>query len=175
MLVERLAVDAVREPLHHERPVGEHRRMTRRHPRVVAEQIALGELQRRPEHLAQVGDGQRVAAGQLEGAVLAAVLEVRSVDDARSRWTMAGVRASGSCASGVVTGCGASRAEARAHGLRCQRAEALRHRSPALAVTRGSPVAGPFALADDVARLRLSSRRPEVHRMPQLVVRRSTR
>ena len=64
LLVERRPVDAVREALHHQRPIGDGRQQERRDRRVVAQQVALRQLQRRPEHLREVGDAEPFAAGQ---------------------------------------------------------------------------------------------------------------
>ena len=81
LLVERLAVDAVREALHHQRPLGDDRQQPRRHARVEAEQVALGVAVGRPEHLAQVGDLERLAAGQRDDAVLLRVLHLLELRD----------------------------------------------------------------------------------------------
>ena len=64
VLIERLAVDAVRKALHDERAVVHDREDVRRDAHVVAHQIALGNLQLRPEHLAQVADLERLPVGQ---------------------------------------------------------------------------------------------------------------
>ena len=66
MLIERRPVDAVRQPLHHQRPVVDDRQDERRDPRVEANQVALGLLDLRPEDLVEVGDLERVAVGQLQ-------------------------------------------------------------------------------------------------------------
>ena len=66
MLIEGRPVDAVRQPLHHERPVVDDRKNERRDLRVEANQVALGLLDLRPEDLVEVGDLERVAVGQLE-------------------------------------------------------------------------------------------------------------
>ena len=89
LLVERRAVDAVRKPLHHQRPIGDGGQDERRHLRVVAEQIALGELAVRPEDLREVGDAEPLAVGQLDRAVAAGVLErAQLIDDRVDRGTM---------------------------------------------------------------------------------------
>jgi hypothetical protein len=75
MLVERFRGDPVRIPLHHQRAVGQHRQDQLSDADVVAEQIALGQFQFRPECLAEIADLQRVAAGQFEHAVAAPLLQ----------------------------------------------------------------------------------------------------
>ena len=81
MLVERLGGDAVRKALHHERAVGHRRQDVRRDLRVVAEQIAFGQLLLRPEHLVQVGHREPLAARQFERAVAPGVFERAEVID----------------------------------------------------------------------------------------------
>jgi len=73
VLVERLCVDAVGVALHHQRTIGDDREEVRRDADVVAEQVALGQLQRGPEDLAEVRHLEPVAAGELEDAVARAV------------------------------------------------------------------------------------------------------
>ena len=75
-------VDAVRKALHHERAIGDDRQDERRHRRVVAQQIALGQLELRPEQLGEVGDPDPRAIGQGDRPVPARVLELAQfVDD----------------------------------------------------------------------------------------------
>ena len=64
LLVERGPVDAVRKPLHHQRPVVDAGQQERRRLHVVADQLALGDAELRPEHLRQIRDAQRVAVRQ---------------------------------------------------------------------------------------------------------------
>ncbi len=70
MLVERLTIDAVGKALHHQRPLVDDRQDQRRDARVVADQIALGELRPRPEDLLQIGDVERVAVRKLKPPIL---------------------------------------------------------------------------------------------------------
>src|SRR4029079_11645939 len=76
VLIERLSGDAIGVALHHERTIGERGQQIRRHPYIVAEQIALRQRahlpwtsSRRPEHLAQVGDLEATAIRQFEHAI----------------------------------------------------------------------------------------------------------
>ncbi len=75
VLIERLCRDPVGEPFHHQRTVRNHRENCGRHADVVAEEIALGQLQPGPEHFVKVGDGEGVAVGQCQRAVPACILE----------------------------------------------------------------------------------------------------
>ena len=85
MLIERLGGDAVRKALHHERAVGHRRQDERRDLRVVAEQVALGQLLLRPEHLVQVGHRKPLAARQVERAVAPCVFERAELIDEGGR------------------------------------------------------------------------------------------
>ena len=59
LLIERdRIVDAVRKSLHDERTIGDDGEDERRDGRVVAQQVALGQLELRPEELGQVGDAR---------------------------------------------------------------------------------------------------------------------
>ena len=82
LLVERQATDAVRKPLHDERPIGHRRQQPRRDAHVEAEQFALGDPEIGPEHLAQIGDADPVAIRQRQIAVTTRVFEfVELADD----------------------------------------------------------------------------------------------
>ena len=56
LLEERLPVDAVREPGHHDRPILEVRQQPRADGAVVVDQVAFGVTLVRPENLVQVGE-----------------------------------------------------------------------------------------------------------------------
>ena len=75
MLIEGLGVDPVGKALHDEGPIGDDGKEKRGNLDVVAEQIALGQLLPRPEHLGQVGDRYVFSARQVEDTVAAALLE----------------------------------------------------------------------------------------------------
>jgi hypothetical protein len=81
VLIEGLGGDAVGKPLHHQRAIGDDGKQLRRDPRVVAEQIALGQLQLRPEDLVKVGHRERVAVRQRDVAVAAELFELRQLID----------------------------------------------------------------------------------------------
>jgi hypothetical protein len=83
LLVERLAANAVGEPPHDQRPVGEHRKDVRRGPRVVAHQRALGESRRRPEDLVQMRHRQLDVAGEPQHRLAAAALDLGELLDDR--------------------------------------------------------------------------------------------
>ena len=153
MLVERLGRDAVRKALHHERPVGDRGQDVRRGLHVVAEQIALGELLLRPEHLVQVGDREPLAAGQFERAVAPGVFErVQLIDERVER---------GPAATSRRSGAGARRRGAWTFDC--------------VPPPRGRRVSGcsrtcpPFSSRTHLARI-LVVPQPEIHRMPQLRV-----
>ncbi len=132
VLVERRAGDAVREALHHERTIGHGRQDERRDARVVAHQIALGQLQLRPEQLVQVGDLQRVAVGQGQHAILPRSLQCRQLIDARSTFVVRRsaffVRRSGSRFASVGRVCARRRLAERRTSNAERRTSAFRSR-----------------------------------------------
>ena len=69
LLEEGWAPDALREALHDERSVVEHRQQERRHAHVIAQQLALGDARRRPEHAGQVRHVEDTAVAEIERAV----------------------------------------------------------------------------------------------------------
>ena len=75
LLVEGRTVDAVREALHHERPVRHRGQQHRRDSGVVAKEVALRQLQLRPERLREIGDVQTLSTGQLDRAIFPGILE----------------------------------------------------------------------------------------------------
>src|SRR5690606_31627988 len=81
MLVERLARDAVRIALHHERAVLDDRQDERRDLHVVPQEIALGQTLRGPEDLLQVADVERVAVGQDDRSAASRALELAQLLD----------------------------------------------------------------------------------------------
>ena len=108
LLIERRAVDAVREALHDERPIGDGRQDVGGDRRVVAEQIPLVSFERRPEHLRQVGDAEALAAGQLDRAVRPRVLERAQLRRSPARASTDGSPA-GASAEGRLVTCSSSR------------------------------------------------------------------
>ena len=68
MLVERFTVNAVREALHHERAVLDDGEDVGRHPKIEAEQLALGDARVGPEDLVQIADRYSAPVGEHESA-----------------------------------------------------------------------------------------------------------
>src|SRR5205085_9287566 len=66
LLVKRLAADAVREPLHHERPIGDRRQQEWRHASVVRHEVALGVATLRKESLVEIGDVEPLIAAEVQ-------------------------------------------------------------------------------------------------------------
>ena len=168
MLVERGRGDAVRKPFHDQRAVRHRREDEVRDARVVAKQIALGQLQLRPEHLVQVGDLQMFAVGEIEDAVPPRLFErIELVDDGGGiqclRRSACGVRGR-SCIVGRAT-----------PGLRGSRRGALRVGHTRLrsrfhhGVSRRGRMPRQLLLAANVAGL-LVVAQPEVDRVAQLGV-----
>ena len=82
LLIELHAVvDAVGKALHDERTIGDDRQDERRDGRVVAQQVALGQLELRPERLGEVGDPDSAAIGQGDRPVAARVFELAQLVD----------------------------------------------------------------------------------------------
>jgi hypothetical protein len=85
MLIERLALDAIREPLHHQRAVLDDRKDERRDACVIAQQVALAVARLRPEDFLQVGDVEPVTIGQQEPPVTLPVFELLQLCGQRVR------------------------------------------------------------------------------------------
>src|SRR5207237_5683477 len=75
LLIERLSVHAIWKTLHDERAIFYHRQQKRRDAHVIAHQLALGNLQFRPEQLPQVADIEPLIARQVENAGAGAMLD----------------------------------------------------------------------------------------------------
>src|SRR5262245_16397713 len=75
MLIELRRVDAVWKSLHHEGPVRDGRQDERRDLCVVADQIALGQLEVRPEDLVQVADPEVEVSRERDHGLASGVLE----------------------------------------------------------------------------------------------------
>ena len=76
VLVEGWRGDAIRQPLHRQRPVLHRRQDVGRGLDVVAEELAFRELLFRPEDLAEIGDAQLIAVGEIEDPIAAGCFEV---------------------------------------------------------------------------------------------------
>ena len=128
-------------------------RMIRRDLHVVAEQIALGQLLLRPEHLVQVGDRELLAVRKLEHAVAPCLLRARAAGRQRAR-SGCGVRARPGLTS-------------RRFARFAVRALAIRATATLNRASMRTP--NDASVSRDVLRL-LVVAQSEIHRMPQLAV-----
>ena len=97
LLIERLARDAVRKPLHDQRSIHHDRQEIRRHFHVVAEQLSLRDLQIGPEHLREVRHARRSPLGSTRSP------SRRASSSACSCFTSIGRGASAACCRAVAT------------------------------------------------------------------------